>query len=257
MESTTFKWIDVQSEETGSFILTELPFDFYFYGEKQDNKLLLGMDGTGFLRFIDELPRDFFPTAHQFPTQKYNDRDNYLAVCHSDYLLNGKLHCDVIGSKPDRRMIISWVDTSYMSLNTKTPPLTFQIILEETTNDIIYQYKDVGAQIPEFMAGKRGVIGLQDDEGLFGKQYSFNGSTPLTNNFALRFHHKPLDTVEATGGTTTSGTTGTDAGGGGGCGLGGGSLAILSGLLLALRLALMALGGHGNHGAPITPTQRR
>jgi type IV pilus assembly protein PilY1 len=70
--------------------------------------------------------------------------------------------------------------------------VSFQILLLEGSNQIIFQYKDVdggagtyGTPVNNTDKGVTATIGVEDSAGAVGKKYSLNGSTLLRNNLAL------------------------------------------------------------------------
>jgi subtilisin family serine protease len=93
----------------------------------------------------------------------------------------------IVGVAPDRRAVISWVSVPAAGGG---PPaaFTFQVILEETSNEIVFQYLEVRPTSNNSSAGGRSAtIGIEDSTGWVARKYSFNGSAPLGNNQALRF----------------------------------------------------------------------
>jgi subtilisin family serine protease len=93
----------------------------------------------------------------------------------------------IAGVAPNRRVVISWVS---VPAGGGGPPasFTFQVVLEETSNEILFQYLEVRptSNNPS-AAGRSATIGIEDSTGWVARRFSFNGSTLIANNQALRF----------------------------------------------------------------------
>ncbi len=98
----------------------------------------------------------------------------------------GDVYYAVAGTAPNRQLVIQWDAPPYGCYD-PADMLSFQVILYETTNSIIFQYKDAETSTncsPESNGGSATVgLGLSNTAGL---QYSAN--TPLiTNGLAILF----------------------------------------------------------------------
>ena len=99
-------------------------------------------------------------------------------------LVGGTVRMGTVGTYPERKLVISWVGVPhYWSTN----PLTFQVLLCETTGDIIFQYLDVQAGDLLYGAGRSATVGVENATGAVARKYSYNGSSLLSNNQAILF----------------------------------------------------------------------
>jgi subtilisin family serine protease len=184
--STNYNWID--PAQMTRLILTDngvspaqsLTFPFLFYGQARDR---IYVAANGMIGFVNQgltqssnidLPSTSTPNAMICP---YWDNLNPAA--------GGSVRFGVIGDAPNRRAVISWVAVPRNS--TPTESLTFQALLLEGSNEIIFQYLDVRPGISRG-AGRAATVGVENDTGTVAAKYTFDGSpSVLSNNQALAF----------------------------------------------------------------------
>lgn len=186
MTCTTFDWIDPTYHS--SFILSDdgvtspqsIPFAFSFYGTSYSQVYvgangLLGFVNNGLNEFRNtDIPDLTLPNAAIYP---YWDDLNPNA--------GGRVSVGTAGIAPNRKMVISWVGVpSFSSPN----PLSFQVLLCETTGNIIFQYQEVQPGDASAGAGIGATIGLENATGSVARKYSYNGSALLSNGLALLFN---------------------------------------------------------------------
>ncbi len=100
----------------------------------------------------------------------------------------GSVRLGVEGTAPNRKLVVSWVGVPrYENPNTT---LTFQVLLCETTNDIIFQYAEVQQGDLQYGSGRNATVGTEDATGTLATLHSYNGSNLLQNEEALDVHHK-------------------------------------------------------------------
>ena len=160
-----------------------LPFAFPFYGTERSEITVSsnGMIGFGPTEYLDD------PTNAALPsTAPPND---LLALWWDDLdpSTAGFVRFGSDGSAPNRRVIISWVGVPHY-YGSLANTYTFQALLEEATGDMVLQYQEVREAQATYGAARAATIGVEDADGLMARQFSHNGSTPLTNGLALRFH---------------------------------------------------------------------
>lgn len=181
-----YDWVDptgmnrVTLTDNGVSSARVLPFPFVFYGESYD-RLYIGANGIiGFNPLGLEtssnanMPNAANPNAIIGP---YWDNLNPAS--------RGTVYYGVVGQEPNRRAVISWVGVPRNS--TPTATLTFQAILEEESNQIIFHYSEV--QPKTSRGGAKGAtVGIENHTGTAAAKYTFDGSpSVLTNEQALLF----------------------------------------------------------------------
>ncbi len=168
-------------------------FDFYYYGRKVTH---LRISTNGYIIFgfgsATGVGNGYYNT--QIPdyttTIPYLTPDGMAAVQWDDWtmLAGGTMWYDVIGTAPNRTLVIEWRDiASYSGWDGGTPEqYEFEAILYETSNNILFQYADVQEGITSHEKGKQATIGVEHPTGLQGEQYSFYEDI-LANGDAILF----------------------------------------------------------------------
>ena len=185
-----FAWIDpagmptISLSDDGVSSPLLLPFTFRFYGRDYD-QIYVGANGVfGFLAAgLDiaangDLPSTNAPNSALFP---YWDDLNPAA--------GGAVRVGATGAAPARQVVISWVGVPLKSDPAAT--MTFQAVLDEARRLVKFQYLDVSPSQPTG-AGLSATIGLEDGSGSLAARYSFDGSSPLTNQQAIVFAAGPV-----------------------------------------------------------------
>jgi hypothetical protein len=90
----------------------------------------------------------------------------------------------LFGTPPNRRLVIEWHQVP--SRQYRTEAYSFEVILYESTDRIKFQYLNVISGTSHD-AGASATAGIEDFEGTGGLQYTFNGSTLLSNGLAVEF----------------------------------------------------------------------
>ncbi len=191
----TYDWIDIKDGDAlfGGGALDDqiagpvpLTIDFNFFGSKK-TQVWVGVNG--FITFSDPgSPAGGYGANAAIPTA--SGPDSMLAVYWDDNTggaaNNPNVYTKVIGSSPFRKFIIQWY------LADADDVLEFQIILNETSNTIKYQYGrlDLASGTP----GSSATIGLQASS-TDGLQYSYN-SQIFANISAILFHGEGVDGVD-------------------------------------------------------------
>ncbi|MDI6828070.1 MAG: hypothetical protein QME62_06260, partial [Armatimonadota bacterium] len=167
-----------------------IPFNFTFYGNTY-NQLYVAANGmVGFINngldaFLNtDIPNQAAPNSVLYP---YWDDLNPSA--------GGSIKVGTIGTSPNQKLVISWVGVPHFSAPSK--PFTFQVVLCENLNDIIFQYLEVQPDDTTYGAGRNATIGIENSFGNIARKYSYNGSALLSNNQAIRFTVFPRMGIEA------------------------------------------------------------
>lgn len=187
ISGASYSWVTPSSKDSltlgndGVSAALTLPFLFRFYGETY-TQVYVGANGL--MGFDSNQLSASLNTALPDPASP----NNILCPFWDDLnaLPSTTIDSGTVGTAPQRRFVVSWNGVS--TVGARPTPLTFQVILEETSNRILFQYQDV-APISKSTsaAGKSATIGVERSSGLVAAQYSFNGGTLLTNAQALVF----------------------------------------------------------------------
>jgi len=184
--SDTFGWIDPTyhaklslGDNTTSAAIS-LPFSFNFYG-KSYNKLYVGSNGLmGFAPYglsyytNTNIPIVYVPNAAIYP---YWDDLNPAR--------GGGVYVGVEGTAPNRKIVVSWVDVPWGTSVPLTVRFSFQAILMEGSNDMIFQYLNVSPTNTTYGAGRSATIGIENETGTLACKYSYMKYGAVSNNMAI------------------------------------------------------------------------
>jgi len=159
-----------------------LPFTFDYFGQPR-TAIFIGANGL--LGFSDlgeqtadntDIPQSTLPNGLICP---FWDDLNPAS--------GGQIWTGALGTAPNRKFVVSWVDVPHAVTTGGETRYTFQAILHET-GDVTFQYLQVQSGRNTLVSGKSATVGLEDDTGLVGVRYSYNGSPSLlTNRQAILF----------------------------------------------------------------------
>lgn len=108
---------------------------------------------------------------------------------------SGGVFAQTLGTAPNRRFVVQWNQrTHYVSSGTATDPATFEAILYEGSNAIVFQYADVDMDGTEFDGGLSATIGL--NQGTRANQYSYD-TAAVAAGAAIRFTPTPVTAYSA------------------------------------------------------------
>ncbi|MBI3871195.1 MAG: S8 family serine peptidase [Verrucomicrobia bacterium] len=182
-----YSWIDptgmptVVLAQNGVSDAIPLPFSFLFYGQSKTTVYmgangLLGFDPTSLNASVNtDLPNSAAPNGIICP---FWDALTPAA--------GTKFYAGLAGMAPNRRFVASWVGVN--TTGPKSATLTFQCVLEEGSNRILFQYEDVApASKSGSASGKAASVGVENGTGLVAARYSYNGSAALSNTTTLVF----------------------------------------------------------------------
>lgn len=202
-----FNWIEIDRTGTRDAtlsnaddygVIVDLGFPFKFYGETFTDTI--GVSTNGYLSFDKHLYRigpdtialltDFSNDPIPFPF----DPDALIAPFWDDLHtgLSGDIYYQTFGVAPNRFLVVEWQNVGRWSgLGTRN---TFQVILYEGSNDILFQYltqSGAGASGSTMAQGGSATIGLEDfgpypDTTDGGLSYSYNTAV-LSDGLAILF----------------------------------------------------------------------
>jgi hypothetical protein len=159
----------------------DLPFDFSFYCASYG---AVRISTNGFINFLESGGADYtnvcLPTGEHF---------TMIGAFWDDMSTNPMggitpaIYYQVKGSAPNRRFIIQYQDVRRVGVVDDS--MTFQLILYETTNKILFQYQDLNVGNATYDAGASATVGVQKDDSV-GVGYSCN-SASLSDGLAILF----------------------------------------------------------------------
>ena len=141
----------------------ELPFNFTFY-KTPYNTVNINSNGT-----VSFTSTSYNYSNTAIPTSSFPD---LIAVLWDDLdpSSGGGVYWEVRGTAPKRKLIIQWNNVPHYD---GTNGVTFQAILFEGSNNILFQYQDVDFENESYNAGASATVGIQRDD-MKGLQYSVN-----------------------------------------------------------------------------------
>ncbi|MFM2182239.1 MAG: hypothetical protein RJB61_533 [Actinomycetota bacterium] len=203
---TTYSWLDptvggtLRSLSDDSSVAVTLPFAVTWYGS---NETTVGVSSNGFVRFGTGAATSFTNS----PIPSSGDPNNMAAAWHAD--LNpgtgGSVYTSVRGTSPNRLFVASWVDIN--PYGTTGNPVTFQIVIDEATDAVTFQYLDASAAAGS--NGSAATVGVENSDGSAGTQISYN-SASISSGTAYRCSNSTgpapvaITTVSLAAGTTSS-----------------------------------------------------
>jgi C1A family cysteine protease len=181
-----FQWIDPSSHSVLALgdddvsAAQSIPFEFRFY-DKPCSLLYVSANGMvgfapdGLTAYLNaDIPNASPPNGMLCP---YWDDLNPASA--------GSVRIGTVGTAPNRKLVVSWVGVPHWSA--PGSPVTFQVVLCEGSEDIVFQYLDVRPGDANYGGGRSATIGVENARGVVGTKYSYQGSTPLANRTALLF----------------------------------------------------------------------
>jgi subtilisin family serine protease len=193
MEDVPYELIDARDggtdlglDQEESYRQVDLPFSFTFYDEEYT---YIQVSSNGYVTFGDQ-PAEAYRNG---PIPDAGIPNGYAAP-HWDDLSpqeGGGVWYRVVGEAPNRRAVVMWADTPHYG---NTGPVTFELILQEGTNAITFQYADVSFATDEipwvtYSYGASATIGIENADGSAGEQFSYSDATlqPYEGTTGIRF----------------------------------------------------------------------
>jgi len=198
-----YDWIEISG--TGTEVLSDsddswveninLGFFFNYYGTDysqlaiSNNGLLFS--GVGTWQYVNERITQT-SGVHGFIAPYWDDIITY------DFRGAGTIYYETLGTFPNRQFVVEWYDNKHYSNSDNG--ITFEAILYEGTNNILFQYKDVdfgsvygavGGDNPPYNNGGSATVGIEDPTGTIGLQYSFNEQA-ITPDLAILYKFPTL-----------------------------------------------------------------
>lgn len=204
--ATTYSWLDPTIGGTlrtladdGSVSVT-LPFTVTWFGVDQTS---VNVSSNGYIRFGSGAATAYSNTA----IPDASDPNNMAAAWWDDLnpAAGGSVYTSVQGTSPSRRFVTSWVDIN--PYGTTGNPVSFQIVVDEATDAVTFQYLDASAAAGS--SGSSATVGVENGDATNGTQISFN-SASIASGTAYRCTDNagPTPVVVSTS-SLPVGTTGT------------------------------------------------
>jgi hypothetical protein len=186
-----YAWVDATAGGTNTGLRADdasvtipLPFAFPFFGATHTS---VKASTNGYLAFGTSdasawsnvrLPASAVPNG-------------VVAPFWDDLRLNtrGAIWYRTVGTAPNRRFVVEWAAVPrYYDVG----DATFEVILEESSGDIVFQYQDVDFGDPFVNQGASATVGVEDTAGAVGRTFSFDqaslGSYERTKSLRLSYH---------------------------------------------------------------------
>jgi hypothetical protein len=200
-DNATYNFIDISGTGTALNLTDDgeanvtMPFQFTYFGTTSDlvrvgnNGGMLFATTTGDVGFTNAaLPNAAHPLAI-FPF--WDDLDDET----------GNVYYETVGAAPDRMFIVQWHERPHFP-GPGVGNVTFQAILYEGTNEILFQYADVDFGDPAFNNGASATVGLNKDA-VDAVQYSFNQAV-LSDGMAILWTPSTTATASASASATVN-----------------------------------------------------
>jgi hypothetical protein len=211
-DETVFSFIDVSTSggasiltgtDDGSAALT-LPFPFEFYGASYSMVCVSSNGAAYFINALAECGSTIdFANIDLSSTASPGDRPGLFPLW-MDLKFEGVgagLVYQTLGDAGSRKFVLQWKDARPV---TADAPLTFEAILNEGSNQILFQYKTVGIDGNPATNGGQATVGIRAANGhvtLRQIPWSFNASVLADGKAILFAGGRSEPTVSVTGGT--------------------------------------------------------
>jgi len=166
-----------------------LPFDLLFQGTLAQNATI---SSSGHI-YLEAAPGSVTATFNTTIANSNNGLYPFHDALEADF---GDVYYETIGTAPNRTFIIQWEDNNYLS-GPAGEVVTFQIQIDEATNEIYYLYEDVvfGGSDVFYDYGNSATVGLAGPSQDF--ELSYNDPAYLTDNSCVHFYYtdcpKPIN----------------------------------------------------------------
>jgi uncharacterized repeat protein (TIGR01451 family) len=180
----TYNWIDIT--QTGTQILfgtddsyvANVPLGFFFnYYGTDYSQITIGNNGLlfstfGSSQYVNQ-PITQTPNLHGFLAPYWDDLVTWTS--------GAAIYYQTIGTAPNRIFVAEWYNNGHY--HTSSSGVTFEALLYEGSNSIIFQYNDLdfgtvsgstSSDLGPYNNGGSATVGIEDPMGTVGLQYSYN-----------------------------------------------------------------------------------
>jgi len=183
--SVSFDWIDITGTGTRAPTYGDdtyggpypIGFNFSFYGQRYT---MFNVSTNGFITFgpgSSSLSNTLIPSS--------GTPNNMIAIYWDDMVVgSNELIYETMGVEPNRQFVLEWLNVNRYGYSSY--PMTFEIILNETSGDVWLQYLSLNG-----FQGQSATVGIENSAGTIGTQYCYNQYL-LTDGLAIRFATMPI-----------------------------------------------------------------
>ncbi len=179
VEDAAYEWIDATSGGTKTSLASDdtsvtlsLPFPVTYYGASYSQ---VKVSSNGYLVFAASDATAFANAA----IPDASPPNGYIAPFWDD--LNpgsgGSVWYRVTGTSPSRTFVVAWIGVPHYP---NVGSATFEVVLEEATGDVVFQYQDVVFGSASYDHGASATIGVEHRDGTLGRHFSYNQATLAT-----------------------------------------------------------------------------
>lgn len=172
--NAAFEWIDATdggqqiafADERDAGALVGLPFPFTFY-DRTFEQITVGENGL--ISFGDS----FVSTQDDEEIPEPGLPDGFIAPYWDDLDLRdgGSVWVRTIGEAPNRRLVVAWVEVAHQLASGAG---TFELVLEEGSNEFLFQYQNILFGSASYGYGRSATIGVEHFTGTVGRQFAFH-----------------------------------------------------------------------------------
>ncbi|HJT97340.1 MAG TPA: hypothetical protein VJ696_03420, partial [Rhodanobacteraceae bacterium] len=199
---TQYAFVDITTTGTNlalfddDYIITDIGFPFTFYGQTADHITVSNNGGLLFDQGARGRIGYLSPVNRTLPDRMIGPAIlPFWDDIQQDYIDQiGNVYVDTQGEAPNRRFIVEWFNLPVSFGGFET--VTFEAILVEGSNDIVFQYADIICGTAHCDDGASATIGLNSDR-THATLYSFDETT-VADGKAIRFHPTSPATYTAT-----------------------------------------------------------
>jgi thermitase len=167
-------WLPVFGND--GYATVPLPFPFTF-GDMTYNNVTVSANGYLTFGGVGSAKDNFIIPGIAQP-------NNFIAPFWDDLnpSAGGLMYQATFGTSPNREYVVEWAGVPRFGVTGST--LTLEVVLSETSNDILFQYQTltgIGAD------GSSATIGVEYGNGSAGREYSYNKTGAVVQGQAIRF----------------------------------------------------------------------
>jgi hypothetical protein len=168
------------------YATVSLPFTFNF-GSADYSTLTVSANGYAAFNGLGYLSANFLLPGHAQP-------NDFIAPFWDDLTAStgGIIYQQTNGTAPNREYVVEWHN---VATSGQTSPLTFELVLFESSGDILFQYNRLTGTASD---GSSATVGVEYADGFAASQYSYNQTGAIQEGQGLLF--RPY----GTGGTPPS-----------------------------------------------------
>ena len=185
-----YEWIEIR--ESGTKVLPDsddshiedidIGFEFNYYGTYFNR---ISVTGSG-------LAFSAADTGINGPITGTDSIHGFIAPYWDDLRTEspeGAVYYQSLGTAPERKFVIEWHD--YYSAGSSSG-ITFELVLYEESNNILFQYQDVDSGDSNYDGGRSATVGIESPDGTDGLQYLYDEAL-ITGEQAIMFYYPPFE----------------------------------------------------------------